>query len=62
MALSPNSGRWLQWHWKGQDAPGEARVTTANSGGDTIVCVKYRAEAVKSAEPLLKMSWNYKQR
>ncbi|MBN0871588.1 formate dehydrogenase, partial [Pseudomonas aeruginosa] len=20
-----NSGRWLQWHWKGQDAPGEAR-------------------------------------
>lgn len=19
-----NSGRWLQWHWKGQDAPGEA--------------------------------------
>nr|MCD2486604.1 hypothetical protein [Staphylococcus aureus] len=21
-----NSGRWLQWHWKGADAPGEART------------------------------------
>jgi formate dehydrogenase-N alpha subunit len=24
-----NSGRWLQWHWKGQDAPGEARRGSA---------------------------------
>lgn len=25
-----NSGRWLQWHWKGQDAP-EKHATTARS-------------------------------
>lgn len=22
-----NSGRWLQWHWKGQDAPGKPATT-----------------------------------
>lgn len=22
-----NSGRWLQWHWKGAEPPGEAKLT-----------------------------------
>jgi formate dehydrogenase major subunit len=25
-----NSSRWLQWHWKGADGPGEARPTSAS--------------------------------
>ncbi|ESH63476.1 anaerobic formate dehydrogenase major subunit, partial [Salmonella enterica subsp. enterica serovar Bareilly str. 2780] len=57
-----NSGRWLQWHWKGQDAPGEAR-----NDGEILAGIyhrlreMYRAEGGKGAEPLLQMSWNYKQ-
>ncbi|QDE47211.1 hypothetical protein EIN43_04015 [Enterobacter hormaechei] len=57
-----NSGRWLQWHWKGQDAPGEAR-----NDGEILAGIyhrlreMYRTEGGKGAEPLLKMSWNYKQ-
>jgi formate dehydrogenase-N alpha subunit len=57
-----NSGRWLQWHWKGQDAPGEAR-----NDGEILAGIyhrlreMYRTEGGKGAEPLLKMSWHYKQ-
>lgn len=57
-----NSGRWLQWHWKGQDAPGEAR-----NDGEILAGIYhrlrelYRTEGGKGAEPLLKMSWRYKQ-
>lgn len=57
-----NSGRWLQWHWKGQDAPGEAR-----NDGEILAGIyhrlreMYRAEGGKGAEPLLKMGWDYKQ-
>ncbi|MDR6257316.1 formate dehydrogenase-N alpha subunit [Klebsiella variicola] len=57
-----NSGRWLQWHWKGQDAPGEAR-----NDGEILAGIYhrlrelYRREGGKGAEPLLKMSWSYKQ-
>ena len=57
-----NSGRWLQWHWKGQDAPGEAR-----NDGEILAGIyhrlreMYRTEGGKGAEPLLKMGWRYKQ-
>ena len=57
-----NSGRWLQWHWKGQDAPGEAR-----NDGEILAGIyhrlrdMYRTEGGKAVEPVLKMSWNYKQ-
>jgi formate dehydrogenase-N alpha subunit len=50
-----NSGRWLQWHWKGQDAPGEAR-----NDGEILAGIyhrlreMYRTEGGKGAEPLLK--------
>ena len=27
-----NSGRWLQWHWKGADPPGEAKEDTEIMG------------------------------
>ncbi len=57
-----NSGRWLQWHWKGQDAPGEAR-----NDGEILAGIYhhlrelYQSEGGKGVEPLMKMSWNYKQ-
>ncbi len=57
-----NSGRWLQWHWKGADAPGEAR-----NDGEILAGLYqrlrelYRAEGGKGVEPLLKMRWDYKQ-
>ena len=57
-----NSGRWLQWHWKGQDAPGEAR-----NDGEILAGIYhrlrelYRTEGGKGVEPLLKMGWHYKQ-
>ncbi|WP_318377609.1 formate dehydrogenase-N subunit alpha, partial [Enterobacter sp.] len=57
-----NSGRWLQWHWKGADAPGEAR-----NDGEILAGLyhrlreMYRAEGGKGVEPLLKMGWDYDQ-
>ncbi|RXY50493.1 formate dehydrogenase, partial [Klebsiella pneumoniae] len=57
-----NSGRWLQWHWKGQDAPGEAR-----NDGEILAVINHRlrglhrTEGGNGAEPPLKMSWRYKQ-
>ncbi len=56
-----NSGRWLQWHWKAADAPGEAR-----NDGEILAGLyhrlreMYRTEGGKGSEPLLKMSWSYK--
>ena len=57
-----NSGRWLQWHWKGADAPGEAMNDGQILAGlyDELRRL-YHAEGGKGVEPLMKMSWNYKQ-
>ncbi|EJF29561.1 formate dehydrogenase alpha subunit [Enterobacter sp. Ag1] len=57
-----NSGRWLQWHWKGADAPGEAL-----NDGEILAGLYYRlrqmyqAEGGKGIEPLMKMRWHYEQ-
>jgi formate dehydrogenase-N alpha subunit len=56
-----NSGRWLQWHWKGAEPPGEAR-------GD-IEIIADIFHRVKSAyakdggafpDPILNLTWPYK--
>ncbi len=55
-----NSGRTIQWHWKGADAPGESR-------GDLQIVAnlyaslrdRYLKEGGKGAEPLTKLSWRY---
>ena len=55
-----NSGRWLQWHWAGQQPPGEARH-------DTWIMAQiflrlrdlYRKEGGRLPEPLEAISWNY---
>ncbi len=55
-----NSGRWLQWHWKGGDAPGEA-ITDGEilAGLYHRLRQMYGSEGGKGVEPLLKMGWHY---
>jgi formate dehydrogenase major subunit len=56
-----NSGRWLQWHWKGANPPGEAR-------GDIEIMAdlfnRIRAMYAKDGgafpDPILKLTWPYK--
>ena len=56
-----NSGRWLQWHWKAADPPGEAK-------GDAEIIAAlflalrdlYRKEGGTFPDPIVKMPWPYK--
>ncbi len=56
-----NSGRWLQWHWKGAEPPGEAR------GDNEIIAALflklrelYQKEDGAFPDPVLKLNWPYK--
>ena len=56
-----NSGRWLQWHWKGADGPGESR-------SDIIILTDlflrlrdmYRKQGGTFPDPILGLHWPYK--
>ena len=56
-----NSGRWLQWHFKGADPPGEAK-------GDPEIIAEiflklralYEKEGGKFPDPITKLHWPYK--
>jgi formate dehydrogenase major subunit len=56
-----NSGRWLQWHWKAADPPGEAM-------GDpeivaelfTRIRALYAKEGGAFPDPILNLTWDYK--
>jgi len=56
-----NSGRWLQWHWKGADPPGDARADTEIMG-DLFVRIRdlYRKEGGAHPDPVLNVHWPYK--
>jgi formate dehydrogenase major subunit len=55
-----NSGRWLQWHWKGADAPGIAMNDGEILAGIFLRLRKmYAAEGGANPEPVLNMTWNY---
>ncbi len=56
-----NSSRWLQWHWKGADAPGEAK-TDQEILAELFMALKklYQAEGGTVPEPILNLSWPYK--
>lgn len=57
-----NSGRWLQWHWKGADAPGEARGDQEIIAGIFLKLKElYAKEGGAYAEPIHALSWNYLQ-
>jgi formate dehydrogenase major subunit len=56
-----NSSRWLQWHWKGADPPGEAKGD-AEIIGELFGRLRelYRKEGGAFPDPILKLAWPYK--
>jgi formate dehydrogenase major subunit len=56
-----NSGRWLQWHWKAADPPGEARQD-ADIVAALFLAVRdlYRKEGGTAPDPILKLHWPYR--
>ena len=56
-----NSGRWLQWHWKGAEPPGEAR-TDIEIMADLYTRLKamYLKDGGAFPDPIVKLTWPYK--
>lgn len=55
-----NSGRWLQWHWKAADAPGEAKPDVDILAEIRKVLLEmYQKEGGNGMEPLFATSWQY---
>ena len=56
-----NSGRWLQWHWKGADGPGESRSDILIMS-DLFLRLRdmYGKEGGAFPEPILGLHWPYK--
>jgi len=55
-----NSSRWLQWHWKAADAPGEARSDIAiMSGLFRRMKAMYQKDGGAFSDPILNLTWNY---
>jgi len=55
-----NSSRWLQWHWKGADPPGEARSDLEIMGElFTRLRALYQKDGGAYPDPILKLSWPY---
>lgn len=55
-----NSARWLQWHWKGAEPPGEAQ-SDQKILGQLFVALRnlYQKEGGKGSEPVFNLAWNY---
>jgi formate dehydrogenase-N alpha subunit len=57
-----NSGRWLQWHWKGAPPPDDARGDQEIMAGIFLgVRELYRKEGGAFPDPILNLTWNYAQ-
>jgi formate dehydrogenase major subunit len=55
-----NSARWLQWHWKAADPPGEAQSDIAIvSGLFHRLRELYRKEGGAFPDPILNLTWDY---
>ncbi|OZI61678.1 formate dehydrogenase-N subunit alpha [Bordetella genomosp. 11] len=55
-----NSGRWLQWHWKGAEPPGEAKSDIEiMSLLFTRLRTMYRQEGGKYPDPIVNLDWPY---
>jgi formate dehydrogenase-N alpha subunit len=55
-----NSGRWLQWHYPGQEAPGEAKVDTWIMAGIHLRLKElYKSEGGKFPDPIVQLNWPY---
>ena len=55
-----NSGRWLQWHWKGAEPPGEAKGD-AEIIAELFVRMRalYAKEGGAFPDPIVKLTWPY---
>jgi formate dehydrogenase major subunit len=57
-----NSGRWLQWHWKAAEPPGEARADVDILAALFLkVRELYAQEGGTLPEPVLNLTWNHRQ-
>ncbi len=56
-----NSSRWLQWHWKGAEPPGECR-TDIDIMSELFVKIRtlYQHENGAFADPILHLHWPYR--
>ena len=55
-----NSGRWLQWHWKGADPPGEARSDLQIMGElFTRLRALYKTDGGAFPDPVVNLYWPY---
>jgi formate dehydrogenase major subunit len=55
-----NSARWLQWHWKAADGPGQAQSDIwIMTGIFHRMRELYRKEGGAFPDPILNLSWNY---
>jgi formate dehydrogenase major subunit len=55
-----NSARWLQWHWKAAEPPGDARTDLSiMSGIFHRMQQMYRKDGGAFADPILNLTWNY---
>src|ERR1700753_1671572 len=55
-----NSARWLQWHWKAADAPGDAKSDIwIMSGLYHRLRELYRKQGGAFADPLRHLTWDY---
>ncbi len=57
-----NSGRWLQWHWKGGEPPGES-LTDIEIMARLFVQLRdlYKAEGGAFPDPIVNLAWPYAQ-
>jgi len=56
-----NSGRWLQWHYKGAEPPGEAKPDADIIAGIFLrLREMYRKEGGAFPDALLNLTWDYK--
>jgi formate dehydrogenase major subunit len=57
-----NSGRWLQWHWKGAEPPGEAMGDPEIIAGIFLKLREmYKKDGGAFPEPILNLTWNHLQ-
>jgi formate dehydrogenase major subunit len=55
-----NSGRWLQWHWKGAEPPGDAKADPEIIAGLFLrVRELYKKEGGAFPDPILNLTWNH---
>ncbi len=57
-----NSGRWLQWHWKAAEPPGEAKGDQAIMAGIFLKLKEmYRKDGGAFPDPILNLAWRHRQ-